>query len=205
MSKGNKNNKKLYIGIGIALLLLLLIFCLFPNNVMDVIQGKPTLKIITPQKVDSTLNQEVVVDVTISSFGEDIYPAASMSIDFDPARLEFMGIEEGNVFITNGGNEVSYALPKWNCNPEQSNKSGKINVMYLDTTGGRYAFTNELLQKDDNVVFRLKFRIRGSVRKGDVCDLVFDDAIFAASNEKQSLAMSRNTLKVRNGKIVIGE
>ena len=40
---------------------------------------------------------------------------------------------------------------------------------------------------------------------GDVCDLIFDDAVFAASDENESLAMTRDTLKVRNGKIVIGE
>jgi hypothetical protein len=54
-------------------------------------------------------------------------------------------------------------------------------------------------------VLRLKFRLRGSVRSGDICDLIFDDAVFAASDETQSLAMTTNTLTVKNGKIVIGE
>ena len=54
-------------------------------------------------------------------------------------------------------------------------------------------------------MLRLKFRLRGSVRSGDICDLIFDDAVFAASDETQSLAMTRDTLKVRNGKIVVGE
>ena len=50
-----------------------------------------------------------------------------------------------------------------------------------------------------------KFRLRGSVRAGDVLDLIVEDAVFAASDETQSLAMTTDTLKVKNGKIVIGE
>ena len=77
--------------------------------------------------------------------------------------------------------------------------------MYLDMTGGRYAFSRELLAEEDNVVLRLTFRVRGSVRTGDVLDLIVEDAVFAASEEKDSLAMTRNTLRVRNSRIVIGE
>ena len=77
--------------------------------------------------------------------------------------------------------------------------------MYLDMTGGRNAFTKELLAEDYNVVLRLKFRLRGSVRPGDVLDLIVEDAVFAASDETQSLAMTTNTLKAKNGKIVVGE
>ena len=43
------------------------------------------------------------------------------------------------------------------------------------------------------------------MRSGDVCDLIFEDAVFAASDETQSLAMTTGTLKVKNGKIVAGE
>ena len=128
-----------------------------------------------------------------------------MSIAFDSSRLEFIGVEEGNVFIRDDKSDISQKLPNWSCNPKQCNKTGKINIMYLDTTGGKNAFSKDLLAEKDNVVLRLKFRLRGSVRNGDVCDLIFDDAVFAASDENESLAMTRNTLKVRNGKIVVGE
>ena len=77
--------------------------------------------------------------------------------------------------------------------------------MYLDMTGGKNAFSKELLAEDNNVVLRLKFRLRGSVRADDVCDLIVEDAVFAASDETESLAMTTNTLTVKNGKIVIGE
>ena len=88
---------------------------------------------------------------------------------------------------------------------QNSNDTGRINIIYLDMTGGRNAFTQELLAKDYNVVLRLKFRLRGSVRPGDVLDLIVEDAVFAASDETQSLAMTIGTLKTKNGRLVIGE
>jgi len=208
MSKRPMNpntKKKLFIGIGTGVLLLLLILFLLFMNLDKITGGTPTLTIETPQKISKSEAEEFTLDVTISSFGEAIYPAASMSISFDSSRLEFIGVEEGNVFIRNDEGDVPQKLPNWSCNPEQCNKSGKINIMYLDTTGGKNAFSKELLAEEDNVVLRLKFRLRGSVRSGDICDLIFDDAVFAASDETQSLAMTRDTLKVRDGKIVIGE
>ena len=88
---------------------------------------------------------------------------------------------------------------------QNSNDTGLINLMYLDMTGGKNAFSRELLAEDYNVVLRLKFRLRGSVRPGDVLDLILEDAVFAASDEAQSLAMTMDTLKTKNGRIVIGE
>ncbi|MBP1573531.1 MAG: hypothetical protein J6A55_06985 [Oscillospiraceae bacterium] len=206
-SMNPKTKKKLIIGIsaGVLVLLLILFLLLFKGCSHSIFGGTPTLSIETPQKISKTDTQEIMLDVTISSFGDAIYPAASMSISFDSSRLEFIGIEEGNVFIRNDEGEIPQKLPEWSCNPEQCNKSGKINIMYLDTTGGKNAFSKELLSTDENVVLRLKFRLRGSVRSGDICDLIFDDAVFAASDETESLAMTTDTLKVRNGKIVVGD
>ena len=128
-----------------------------------------------------------------------------MSIRFDPACLEFLGIEEGNVFVTSTSSPGGRMLPQWSCNPEQCNESGLINIMYLDLTGGKESFTQELLAEEDNVVLRLSFRLRGSVRSGDVYDLIVEDAVFAASDETQSLAMVQNTLRAKNGKLVVGD
>ncbi len=206
MSK-RKLNKKITITLIISicvLLLLLIIFFIFTKNQSPQNTAEPTLIIETPQKISKSQTETFTLDVTISSFGDDIYPASSMSISFDASRLEFIGIEEGNVFI-HSDSELKQKLPDWSCNPEQCNNTGKINIMYLDTTGGANAFSQSLLNEDDNVVLRLKFRLRGSVRNGDVCDLIFNDAIFASSDETKSLAMTTDTLKVRNGKIVIGE
>ena len=168
-------------------------------------RGTPTLIVEIPQKLSVSQTKEFALDVTISELGEVRYPAMSMSISFDSSRLEFLGVEEGNVFILSDENSSGQQLPDWSCNVQNSNDTGLINIMYLDMTGGRNAFTKDLLADDYNVVLRLKFRLRGSVRPGDVLDLIVGDAVFAASDETQSLAMTRDTLKVKNGKIVVGE
>ncbi len=167
--------------------------------------GAPTLTVETPQKLSRSETDEFVLDVTISELGDALYPAMSLSLRFDPSRLELVGVEEGNVFICDDATAVGQKLPDWSYNLEQCNASGLINVMYLDMTGGRYAFTKELLAEEDNVVLRLRFRLRGSARVGDVYDLIFEDAVFAASDETQSLAMTTATLKTRDGKLVVGE
>ena len=169
------------------------------------IPGEPTLIVETPQKLSVSQTEEFTLDVTISQLGDARYPAMSMSIAFDSSRLEFLGVEEGNIFILSDENSSGQKLPDWSCNVQNSNDTGSINIMYLDMTGGKNAFSKELLAEEDNVVLRLKFRLRGSVRPGDVLDLIVEDAVFAASDETQSLAMTTDTLKVKNGRLVIGE
>ena len=169
------------------------------------ISGEPSLTVETPQRLSASQTEEFTLDVTVSSLGDAHYPAMSMCIAFDSSRLEFMGVEEGNIFILSDENSTGQKLPEWSCNVQSSNDDGLINIMYLDMTGGKNAFTKELLAEDYNVVLRLKFRLRGSVRPGDVLDLIVEDAVFAASDEAQSLAMTANTLKVKNGRLVIGE
>ena len=169
------------------------------------IPGEPTLIVETPQKLSVSQTEEFTLDVTISQLGDARYPAMSMSIAFDSSRLEFLGVEEGNIFILSDENSSGQKLPDWSCNVQNSNDTGSINIMYLDMTGGKNAFTKDLLADDYNVVLRLKFRLRGSVRPGDVLDLIVEDAVFAASDETQSLAMTTDTLKVKNGRLVIGE
>ena len=167
--------------------------------------GMPTLTVETPQKLSKTKTTEFTLDVTISNLGDALYPAMSMSIAFDASRLEFLGVEEGNVFVYDTENTTGQQLPEWSYDVASSNASGKINIMYLDLTGGKHAFSKNLLAEEDNVVLRLRFRLKGSVRAGDVMNLVVEDAVFAASDETLSLAMTLDTLRVRNGKLVIGE
>lgn len=202
MSKNKMDSKKkkklCIIGAIIVIILAVVLFYFYWKD-----SEIPILTIETPQKLSCEKTDTFVLDVSISDFGEAIYPAASMSISFDTSRLEFLGVEEGNVFIFH--QNLEQQLPEWSYNTEQCNKSGLINIMYLDTTAGKNAFSKELLAEDENIVLRLKFRLRGSARVGDVYDLVIEDAVFAASDEKQSLAILQNTLKAKNGKIVIGE
>ena len=198
-----KNRKTLWLVIAALCVAAAVVVILLLSGGKGGVLGTPTLTVETPQKCSA--GEEITLDVTISDMGEALYPAASMSIRFDPACLEFLGVEEGNVFILDGENTSGRQLPQWSCNTAACNESGLINIMYLDMTGGRYAFSRELLAEEDNVVLRLTFRVRGSVRTGDVLDLIVEDAVFAASEEKDSLAITRNTLRVRNSRIVIGE
>ncbi len=199
--KQTKRKRILIVGIVVLLLCVLTVGLLWHRKQ----SVTAILTIETPQKISVLMNEPMTLDVTISDLEEIRYPAMSASISFDSSRLEFLGLEEGNVFIHDDSNSSGQKLPEWSCNVEQSNASGKINVMYLDMSGGKYAFDKQLLAEEDNVVFRLKFCLRGSVRKGDICELIVEDAVFAASDETKSLAMTSGTLKAKNSKVVIGE
>ena len=199
-----KQRKKKWLWIlGACILIAVLVLLLTRCSGTDF--GVPTLIVETPQKLSATGTDEFTLDVTVSNLGEARYPAMSISISYDSSRLEFLGVEEGNIFILSDESNNGQQLPDWSCNVQNSNDTGRINIIYLDMTGGRNAFTQELLAKDYNVVLRLKFRLRGSSRPGDVLDLIVEDAVFAASDETQSLAMTTGTLKTKNGRLVIGE
>jgi hypothetical protein len=199
MKKLRNPRMMLYGGrLAVFLLILMGILFLFIST-----KNTPTLGVETPQKLSASQTDTFTLDVTVSDLADSIYPAMSASIRFDPAYLEFVGIEEGNLFVTNP--ELGKALPQWSCNPEQCNKTGLINVMYLDLTGGKAAFSRNLMADGDHTVFSLSFRLRGSARSGDTYQLTVEDAVFAASDESQSLATANHTLKVKNGKIVVGD
>lgn len=188
-----------------GMLLLVLAVSLILARCSGVVKNAPTLSVETPQKLSASETDTFTLAVQISDLGNARYPAMSLSLRFDPSCLEFLGIEEGNVFVTSADAPSGRMLPRWSCNPQQCNKNGLINIMYLDLTGGQEAFDRELLAEEDNVLVRLSFRLRGSARKGDVYDLVLEDAVFAASDEAKSLAMNRDTLNVKNAKIVVGD
>ena len=200
---GKPKKRKIPVAILLGILVLILILSLILARCSRIGGKVPVLTVETPQKLSASQTDTFTLDVTVSELGDTLYPAMSMSLHFDPSCLEFLGIEEGNVFVTDS--QVGRKLPQWSCNPEQCNKTGLINIMYLDLTGGKEAFTQSLLAEEYNVVLRLSFRLRGSARAGDVFDLAVEDAIFAASDERQSLAMNQGTLKVKNRKIVVGD
>ena len=200
---GKPKKRKIPVAILLGILVLILILSLILARCSRIGGKVPVLTVETPQKLSASQTDTFTLGVTVSELGDTLYPAMSMSLRFDPSCLEFLGIEEGNVFLTDS--QVGRKLPQWSCNPEQCNKTGLINIMYLDLTGGKEAFAQSLLAEEDNVVLRLSFRLRGSARAGDVFELAVVDVVFAASDERQSLAMNQGTLKVKNGKIVVGD
>ncbi len=201
------SKKKKIAIVAAAFAALLLAIVLLLTQCGDSVAKEPTLTVETPQKLSASSGETFTIDLSISALSDALYPAMSVSLNFDSSRLEFLGVEEGNVFILDDENAVGVAqkLPDWSYNVQTSNETGQINIMYLDMTGGKYAFSKNLLAEDNNVILRLKFRLRGSARPGDVLDLIVEDAVFAASDETQSLAMTTGTLKTRDGKIVVGD
>lgn len=159
--ENNKKKKKWPVISAIAVLIAAFVLPLVRCGSDD--PGAPTLTVETPQKRSASDKEEFSLDVTISDLGEAIYPAASFSIRFDPSRLEVLGVEEGDGFILDDENQLGQQLPDWSVNVQNSNDTGLISILYLDMTGGRYAFSRDLLAEENNVVLRLKFRLRGSV------------------------------------------
>ena len=198
----NINKKKLPV-ICICAAALLLILVLLIVWIIGSGRKAPVLAVETPQRLSASQSDTFTLDVTISDLGDTLYPAMSLSLSFDPSCLEFLGVEEGNLFVTDS--KIGRKLPQWSCNPQKCNETGMINVMYLDLTGGTESFSKKLMADEDNVVLRLSFRLRGSARSGDVYHLRLEDAVFAASDEKLSLAMTKETLKAQNAKIVVGD
>ena len=202
-----KNSKKKTIIIVLLVLLALAVPAFFLFGDGGALSLAPAVTVETPNKMSRSDRGEFTLDVTLSDLKEgELYPAASFSMNFDANKLEFLGLEEGNVLVPceKKANGAVTELPKWGVNVERSNEIGQINVMYLDLTGGRQAFSKDLLPDGDRVLFRLRFKLRGSVQSGDIIEISFADAVFAASDEKDSLASVKNTLKTHSGRVIIG-
>lgn len=202
-----KNSKKKTIIIVLLVLLALAVLAFFLFRDGGALSLAPAVTVETPNKMSQSDRDEFTLDVTLSDLRDGLYPAASFSINFDSNKLKFLGLEEGNVLVPceKKANGAVTELPDWGVNVERSNEIGQINVMYIDLSGGRRAFSKDLLPDGDRVLFRLRFKLRGSVQSGDIIEISFADAVFAASDEKDSLASTKNTLKTRSGRVVIGD
>lgn len=162
------------------------------------VRTEPTVSIKTPETISS---DHFSVDVAISSMGEEIYPAVSMCIGFDSENLEFQGMTNGNVKVMSDTEDGQF--PEWNTDSVYSNETGKINVMYLDISGGKYAFSDNLLNDGDNILFTLDFSLKDNAKSGDVYEFDIQDAVFATTDSQKSLSSSSDTLKVQNGKVTL--
>ena len=101
--QGNEDvrNRKV-IAIGCAVVVLVILLCGILSNLFWDGAGKrraPTLTVETPHRISRSETETFTLEVTVSSLGDALYPAASMSIAFDSSRLEFLGVEEGTLFI----------------------------------------------------------------------------------------------------------
>lgn len=201
-----KNKKKLVaITVGIvSLVLLAAIACaVFFLRERAKIERLPTVTIETVERLSEADRELFYVNVTLSAMGDALYPAASLSLSFDSYHLEFLGIEDGNIPVLSP--ETEFVLPTWSVNVDHSNKVGRINTMYLDISGGKYAFSKECMHTDgrDNVLLRLKFRLRGNAYAGEVYGIVAEDICLAAHDPTESMATADGSLRVIDGRAVI--
>lgn len=204
-TKMKKTGKKVIIAAGlliIAAAVMITLILTVGKDEKTVSAAEPTVMIETPAKIPSDSREPFFLDVSITSMGEALYPAASMSISFDSEHLEFLGIAQGNVHVLS--DEAGGKLPEWGINAERCNEIGQINTMYLDITNGKNAFSGNLLGEDKNVLLRLEFRLRDGASAGDIYELAADDICLAASDSSQSLSTVQGTLSVVNGRIVVG-
>lgn len=201
----SKKKKVILIGVGILIISLIFFSIVMMRRVIET----PTITLVPPPPIDVLNRDEFIVDVKLSDLGDELYPAASVTVGFDKNKLEFTGTKIGTM-MTYGDNTIdgkSFDIPLWNCNIERANELGEINTLYMDMTAGKYAYSKSGFdKKTKDVVLRLGFKLRDSAVKGEVYNIKIRDAVIAAINgdeNKTSLATSQNTLRARNCKIVV--
>lgn len=166
------------------------------------VPGAPEVSMYPPVKISEENEDVFTVDMHLSDLGGSLYPAVSFSISFDNEKLEFTGIKEGDIYVH--GDDGERTLPSWKCGTAKANEDGLINIMYLDISGGKYAFDRNLIEKDEDILLSLEFRLKNTAKKGDIYELAFEDACFAAADKEDSLSVSAGNLDTENGRIVIG-
>lgn len=203
-----KRNRILCLIIIIAMIIIPICIYLFKKDIVKELFA-PSIILSSPKPVEASNKDEILVDVKLSSLPKNLYPAASISVLFDQNKLEFIGVKQGTMMTLGKANsgQTAYSIPIWKSDIDVSNVYGQINTMYLDITGGTYAYTHEGYHKiKKNILLRLAFRLRDSAQSGDIYNLTIRDAVIATNdNEKNrtSLATSNRTLKAYHAKVIV--
>lgn len=169
----------------------------------------PTLSLVCPKNRSIDNKNEFYIDVALSALPSNIYPAASISVEFDKNKLEFIGIKKGNMetYGDKKNKENEFSIPEWKCNVEISNANGIINTMYLDNTAGKFAYNKSgFNSKSKNIVLKLGFKLKEEAKDGETYKLNIKDAVFATINgdkNNTSLSSLQNTLETINCKIKV--
>lgn len=202
--------KKVIFSVFLILAVAAAVYFIVPRTSVDSTSAEAPsacVTIETPEKKSASDRETFTVNVLLSALEDGAYPAASFTIGFDSSKLEFVGLEDGNVMIScdDMENGTSTETPDWEVNVEKSNETGKINIMYFDRSGENRVFSKSGLPDGGKVLFKLRFALSDSAQSGDIYELDIEDAVFAASDETNSLASINGTLGTRNGRIVIGD
>lgn len=168
--------------------------------------GPPALVLQTPAPVPASSRDEITVDVTLTGLPDGVYPAASLTVGFDPSKLEFVGVKQGTMTTLNGSSPLA-AIPIWSSDAEHVNRQGRVATMYLDTTAGAFAYTGASFDAEKrDVLLRLSFRLRDSAQAGDDLPLTVVDAVLATADNATtgtSLATARRTLRAYPARILV--
>ena len=140
--------------------------------------------------------EEIVIPVKLSYLPSGVYPSASISIEFDKEKLEFTGIDKGTI------KDFSNQVPAWNVDVDATNKSGVVNAMYLDKSGGKNSYYKSGFEKGTkDTILNLKFKLKDAAKSKDILHLNIADAVFATINgdtDNSSLSTLKNTMKNKN-------
>lgn len=152
------------------------------------------------EELEASSQEEIVIPVKLSYLPSGVYPSASMSIEFDKDKLEFTGIAKGTM------QDFSQEVPVWNVDIDASNKSGVVNAVYLDKSGGKNSYHKSGFEKGTkDTVLNLKFKLKDAKSK-EILHLNISDAIFATVNgdtDNSNLSTLKDTMKNKNLMITI--
>lgn len=190
--QGKKKNKKI-LKILVMLIIIAVIITLVTVTISDII--KPSLVLTSPKYVSISEGKEFTVSVELTSMPDEEYPAASISLDFDNDRMEFLRVEQGTLGVGKGD---KFEIPTWAFNAQRSNSIGSVNAMYMDVTTKDKAYIKDNFEENkENIVIKYVFKLKSSAREGDKYKFHISDAVFAkvgGSEDKKSLATSEDKL-----------
>lgn len=198
----NSKRMKATVVIGSMVLVMLIMSCLMlPKDTEILDDDIPLSEYAGPtvyyEEEALVRGQEVEIDVKVCGLPGQ-YPAASFEMVFPKNKLEFIGIRQGNLEITNT-RTGEVMIPKWQFNVENANHTGIISTMYLDMTAEENPIDGALVGENKDVLFRLVFRVKDSSNVGESLVLKTKQATFAAIDEDNSLAIYKSNINTPDG------
>lgn len=148
------------------------------------------------KEISEGSQEEIVIPVKLSYLPSGVFSSASMSVEFDKDKLEFIGVKKGTM------QDYSKTVPEWTFDVDASNKSGVVNAIYLDKSGAKNSYYKSGFEKGKkDVVLNLVFKLKEEAKSGDMLNLNIADAVFATVNgdtDNSNLSTAKNTMKNKN-------
>ena len=164
--------------------------------------SSPKLSLEGPkEKIVASNRDEIVIPAVLSKLPGNSYPAASVTIDFNKNKLEFVEIRIGTMetyddYDESKDEEPRFKIPEWVYNTETANQDGVIKAMYLDTTASKNAYSQDGFEKDKkDIPFQLVFKLKDSVIAKDKLEISISQAVFATVNGDED----KSTLSTKDG------